>query len=79
MFKDSFFKKVEEKTKIDKGTILDLANKLQSSDMKDEKVLSELVDDISNLTGREVSSEKKQKIIDAVINGNVPKDINNML
>ena len=50
MFGDSFFKKVENKTKVDKNTILSLANKLQSSNMKDEKVLRELVDDISNLT-----------------------------
>lgn len=79
MFGDSFFKKVESKTNVDKETILSLANKLQKSNMKDEKVLSELVDDISNLTGKEVSKEKKQKIIDAIIKDNVPKDLNNML
>lgn len=79
MFGDSFFKKVESKTKIDKDTIISLANKLQGSNMKDEKVLCELVDDISNLTGKEVSEEKKKKIVDAIIKDNVPKDINTML
>lgn len=79
MFGDSFFKKVENKTKIDKDTILSLAQKLQNSNMKDEKVLSELVDDISSLTGKEVSAERKKKIVDAIVNDNVPKDINNML
>ena len=63
MFGDSFFKKVESKTKVDKNTILSLAKKLQDSNMKDEKVLNEIVDDISNLTGRDVSSEKKKKIV----------------
>ena len=43
--------------------------------MKDEKVLSELVDDISNLTGKEVSKEKKEKIIETIINDKVPKNI----
>lgn len=79
MFGDSFFKKVENKTKVDKETILSLAHKLQNSNMKDEKVLGELVDDISNLTGKEVSQERKKKIIEAIVNDNVPKDINNML
>ena len=79
MFGDSFFKKVENKTKVDKETILSLAAKLQNSDMKDEKVLSELVDDISNLTGKEVSEEKKKKIVNAIVKDNVPKDLNNML
>lgn len=79
MFGDSFFKKVENKTNINKDTILSLASKLQNSNMKDEKVLSELVDDISNLTGKEVSEEKKKKIVDAIVKDNVPKDINSML
>lgn len=79
MFGDSFFKKVESKTKVDKDTILSLAAKLQNSNMKDEKVLNELVDDISNLTGKEVSEEKKKKIVEAIVKDNVPKDLNNML
>ena len=46
MFGESFFKKVQDKTNIDKDTIMSLASKLQSSDMKDEKVLSEIVQEI---------------------------------
>lgn len=78
MFGDSFFKKVESKTKVDKNTILSLAKKLQNSNMKDEKVLNEIVDDISNLTGRSVSSEKKKKIVSAIMNDKVPKDVDTM-
>ena len=40
MFGDSFFKKVEQKTNVNKDTILSLADKLQKGNMKDEKVLS---------------------------------------
>lgn len=36
-FSDSFFKKVEKKTNVDKDTILSLASKLQNGNMKDEK------------------------------------------
>ena len=43
MFGDSFFKRVEKKTNVDKNTILDLADKLQKSNMKDEKVLKEVI------------------------------------
>ena len=35
MFKDNFFKKVEDKTNIDKNTIINLAQKLQKGNMKD--------------------------------------------
>ena len=55
MFGDSFFKKVEKKTNINKETILSLADKLQKSDMKDENTLREVIKDISVMTGKEVS------------------------
>ena len=79
MFNDSLFKKVEKKTNIDKDTILSIANKLQNSDMKDENVLSELIDNLSTLTGKYGSDEKKEKIINAVKNDKVPKNIDNII
>ena len=35
-FSDNFFRRVERKTNVDKGTILDLAKKLQETDLKNE-------------------------------------------
>ena len=43
--------------------------------MKDENTIREVIRDISHMTGREVSVEKEQKIIDTVMNDNVPKDL----
>ena len=78
MFGDSFFKKVEDKSGVDKNTIISLANKLQNSNMKDEKVLRDLVHEISDLTGKEVSSEKEDKIVNAILKDNVP-DVDKMI
>ena len=61
-FSDNFFKKVQNKTNVDKDTILSLANKLQQGNMKDVDTLKEVIQDISRITGREVSEEKEQKI-----------------
>ena len=72
MFGDSFFKKVEQKTNVNKDTILSLADKLQKGNMKDEKVLSEVVDEIANMTGKSVSSEKKERIIKTIMKDEVP-------
>ena len=74
---DSVFKKVEKKTNINKDTILSLANKLKSSNFKDEKVLTEVIDELGTLTGREITKEKKTKIINAIKNDKVPNDIEN--
>lgn len=78
-FSDSFFKKVEKKTNVNKETILDLAKKLQEGNLKDEGTLREVINELSKMTGREVSEENQKKIIDTVINDNVPKDIDKMI
>lgn len=78
MFGDNFFKKVENKTSVDKDTILSLANKIQKSNMKDEKVLRDVIDEISNLTGKSVSKEKADKIVNTILQDNVPTNIDKM-
>ena len=78
-FSDNFFKRVEQKTNGNKETILDLAKKLQEGNLKDEGTLREVIGELSKMTGREVSEENKKKIIDAVVNDNVPKDIDKMI
>lgn len=72
---ENLFKKVEKKTNINKDTILSLANKLKASNFKDESVLNEVIDELSNITGKSVSKEKKDKIINAIKNDKVPRDI----
>jgi len=78
MFGDSFYKKVEKKTSIDKNTILSLADKIQKSNMKDEKVLRDVIKEISAMTGKEVSEEKENKIVNTILKDNVPKNIDKM-
>ena len=67
--KDSLFKNVEKKTNINKDTIMSLAKKLQSSNFKDEKVLNEVIDELSSLTGKNIDDSKRDKIIKAIKNG----------
>ena len=70
---DGFFKKIEKKTNVNKETILNLAQKLQQNDMKNENTLRDIIRELSVLTGKEVSKEKEDKIISAVVNDKVPK------
>ena len=78
MFGDSFFKKVEKKTNVSKDTILSLANKLQDVNMKYEKTLSEVVDEIATMTGKNISKEKKEKIINTIMKDKVPDNVDKM-
>jgi len=77
-FSDNFFKKIEKKTSVDKDTIIGLAKKLQSSNLKDEATLREVIKQLGNMTGKTVSKEKEDKIIEAVVNDKVPNNIDKM-
>ena len=77
-FSDSFFNKVEKKTNVGKDTILNLAAKLQQSNLKDEATLREVIKGLGKMTGKDVSKEKEDKIINAVVNDKVPKDVSGM-
>lgn len=77
-FSDSFFNRVEKKTKVGKDTILNLAARLQKSDLKNEATLREVIQELGKMTGKDISKDKEDKIIKAVVDDKVPKDINGM-
>ncbi|MFA5602817.1 MAG: stage VI sporulation protein F [Bacilli bacterium] len=78
-FSDEFFKKVEKKTNVNKDTILSLANKLQKANMKDEDTIRDLIHDISIMTGKNVSKEKEDKIVNAISKEDIAKNIDKMV
>jgi len=73
--KDDLFDKIESKTNVSRETILSLASKLQAGNFKDENTLKEIIHEISNITGKEVSDEKEQKIISMIQNDKVPSNM----
>ena len=78
MFKDNLFNKIEKKTNVKKETILSLAEKLKNNNMKDEKTIREVINDLCKITGKEITKEKEDKIIEAILNDKVPKNIDKM-
>ena len=73
--KENILDRIEEKTNVDRDTIIGLAHKLQSGNYKDEDTLRSIIHELSSITGREVSEEKENKIISMIINDKVPKDL----
>lgn len=78
-FSDSFYKKVERKTNVNKETILSLAKKLQGDNLKDESKLRDLIHEIGSITGKDVPKEQEDKIIKTIVNDKVPKNLDNMV
>lgn len=78
MFKESLFNKIEKKTNINKDTILNLADKLQKNNLKDEQTIREVIQELSTLTGKNVSKEKEDKIVNAIMQDKVPNNVDKM-
>ncbi len=78
MFKENLFKKIENKTNINKETILKLAEKLKKNNLKDETTIKEVINELCQITGKNISKEKEEKIISTIINDKIPKNIDKM-
>ena len=72
---NNFFERVEKKTNVKKEDILGLARSIQNKNLKDEKELRKLIKSVANLAGQDVSKEREEKIIDAIIKDKIPKNI----
>lgn len=78
-FSDNFFKRVEKRTNVGKDTILNLAAKLQQNDLKNEATLREVIQELGKMTGKEVTKENENKIVEAVVNDKVPKNLDKFI
>ena len=76
---NSFFDKVEQKTNVKKEDILSLAKSVQHMDLSDENEIRRLISNVGELAGRDVSKEKEDKIVEAIIKNKVPKNLDGML
>lgn len=76
---DSFLNKVERKTNVSKQSILDLADRLKGGNLKDEGTIRSVIDELSKMTGRTVTKEQSDKIVNAVIGDQIPNNLENML
>lgn len=72
---DNLFKKIENKTKVNKETIVSLASKLQKNNLKDETTLREVIKELSTMAGKSVSKEQEDKIVNAIVQDKVPKNL----
>lgn len=76
---DSFLNKVEKKTNVSKQSILDIASKLKDGDLKNENTIRGVIDELSKLTGKPVSKEQSDRIVNAVIGDQIPSNLENMI
>lgn len=75
----NFFDNIEKKTGVKMNDVMKLANSLQNSNLKDEKTLRNVIKQVSKLANKPVTKQKEDQIVNAVINNNMPGDINSIM
>lgn len=75
---NNFFDNIEKQTKVNKDDIFKLAASVQNANLKDEKVLRQLIQQVAMLAGRPVSKEKEEQIVKAIVNNNIPADLSSL-
>ncbi|MBO9128252.1 stage VI sporulation protein F [Bacillus sp. 165] len=75
---NNFFDNVEKQTKVNKEDIFKLASSVQNANLKDEKVLRQLISQVAAMAGRPVSKEKEDQIVKMIINNNMPADFSSL-
>ena len=75
---DETFEKIKKKSGVDKDTLIYLASMVEQNGLKDENTLRLVINKLSGLTGKKVSKELEDKIINAVVEDKVPKNIDKL-
>ena len=78
MMDDKVFDKVKRKTNVDKDTIISLAKMVNDNGLKDEKTLRSVINKLSIMTGKDVSLDMENKIINTILDDKVPKNVEDM-
>ncbi|PWA12382.1 stage VI sporulation protein F [Pueribacillus theae] len=74
----NFFDNIEKKTNVKKEDIFKLANSVSNANFKDERTVRKLIADVARLANVPVSKEKEDKIVDAIVNNNMPADLSQL-
>lgn len=72
------FDQIQKKSNVQPDQIMKVAQSVQNADFSDEKTVRQLVKQLSKLAGKPVSKQKEDKIVKAITNNNMPKDMNTL-
>lgn len=75
---NGFFDKIEKKANVNRNEIFKVAESVKDANFKDDATVRKLVRQIAAMTGRTVTKEKEDKIVQAIITNNMPLDFQSL-
>lgn len=74
----NLFSQIKNKTNMNPTDIFKVANSVQNADFSDEATVRDLVNKLSQLANKPISKEKEDKLVQAITQNKIPKDINTL-
>ena len=69
------FKKIESSSNLDRSTIMNVAESVKNANFQDEKVVRNLIQQLSAMTCKSVNKKTEEQIVKAVTSQNMPLDM----
>lgn len=72
------FEKIEQSTNLSSDDIYKIADAVKNQNLSDEKTVRNLVRQLSKMANKPVSKEKEDRIVKAITQNKMPKDMNSL-
>nr|WP_245345317.1 stage VI sporulation protein F [Halobacillus andaensis] len=69
---------MQNKANINPEDVYQVADSVKNADFSDEKVVRRLVRQLARVANKPVSKQKEDKIVEAIVNQNIPLDMNTL-
>ena len=69
------FKKIDSSSNLVRSTIMNVAESVKNANFQDEKVVRNLIQQLSAMTGKSVNKKTEEQIVKAVTSQNMPLDM----
>ncbi|WP_368651968.1 stage VI sporulation protein F [Ornithinibacillus sp. 4-3] len=73
--KKGIFDRIQKETNIRPEEIYRIAASVKNADFSNEQTVRNLVQQISSMAGKRISSEKEKKIVESITNNKIPDDV----
>ncbi len=76
---DKILEQVTNGGSIDKGALFELAGQIKSSDLKDERQIRRIIEQVSVIAGKKINEDTMQFLINKIQNEGIPSNISSFL
>ncbi|GLO66451.1 MULTISPECIES: stage VI sporulation protein F [Oceanobacillus] len=77
-FQKGLFDKLQKNANINPEDVYKVADSVKHANFKDEQTVRNLVKQLSQMANKPLSKEREDKIVQSIVNNNMPSDMNSL-